>query len=91
MPPGSRELRIRRAQNTRTHELLKVLPVLPVEAPIRLPDPIPSGVVLRPSRKEDYGVVGLNLAAEIQLEGGKAETFQLASSLHARLSGNLIK
>lgn len=60
--------KIKKAQNTGTYELLEVFPVLPVEAPIRFPDPIPPRVVLRPSRKEDHGVVGLNLAAEIQLQ-----------------------
>ena len=67
-------------QNTRTHELLEVLPVLPVEAPIRLPDPIPSRVVLRPSRKEDHSVVGLDLAAEIRLQGVRS----IAGCDHAR-------
>ena len=68
-PPGSREknrAKERRAQNTRTHELLKIFPILPVETPIGLPDPIPSRVMPRPGREEDDGIVSLNLAAEVQ-------------------------
>ena len=52
-----------------THELFKILPVLPVETPISLPDPIPSRVMSRPGSEEDDGIISLNLAAEIQLRG----------------------
>lgn len=66
MPTGSREKNGAKDQNTKTHELLKILPILPIEAPISFPDPIPSGIMPRPCREEDNGIVGLNLAAENQ-------------------------
>ena len=52
--------------NKNTHEFLQVFPELPIETPISLPDPIPSWIMPCPGRKEDYGVVGLNLTAKIQ-------------------------
>jgi hypothetical protein len=56
-----------------THEFLQVLPVLPVETPISLPDPVPSWVMPRPGRKEDDGIVCLNL------EAGMGEPFVRSS------------
>jgi hypothetical protein len=44
----------------KTHKLLKILPILPIETPVNPPYPIPSGVMPRPGREEDDGIVGLN-------------------------------
>jgi len=50
----------RECRTGETHELLQVLPILPIEASIGLPDPVPSGVMPCPGREEDDGIIGLN-------------------------------
>lgn len=45
----------------KTYKLLEVFPVLPVETPICLPDPVPPRIVPCPGREEDYSIVGFDL------------------------------
>jgi hypothetical protein len=63
--PGAQELTF--GEKRRVHDVqpLQILPVLPAEAAIRLPDPIPPRRVLA-SRGEEYdGIVGLDIQVEV--------------------------
>jgi len=61
------ELKLRREKiHTKTHEFLQILPVLPVETHIGLPDPRRSWVMPRTGRKEDESAIDPNPVAEIQ-------------------------